>query len=284
LSTKPGAHNLAEMVALATRFAHGLEAGQALDAFSRAGATAVVLDRDAPPPYWELDWPVLAVEAPSPRTRASEAMLCSPDREESRIALDAALDTLQRAGKLGARFVGLWLGELRSMAEAWRLARERFLRDDLDERLARRLLAQRRAEGPRAVDAARRALDRLSRAAESEGLTLAVANGRRFIAVPDARELDMLLGDLRGAPVAPLFDVPAAHLPDVMGLHPLELTEAAWGAAPLAYVGDACGPLQGLPPGRGELRPVKLAEGCERVFSPWSGLTVEESLAAVKAL
>jgi hypothetical protein len=272
------------MVALASRFARNLPAEQALDAFARSGATAVVLDRDAHPSYWELEWPVLAVEAPSPRTRASQAMLCSPDRDESSIALEAALDTLRRAGKLGARYLGLWLGELRSMDDAWRLARTRFQRDQLDERWARRLMQQRRQEGPRAVDAARRALDRLSRAAESEGLTLAIANGRRFIAVPDAQELDELLADLRGAPLAPLFDVPAAHLPDVMGLVPLALTEAAWGAAPLAYVGDACGPLAGLPPGRGEQRAVKLADGCERVFSPWSGLTVEESLAAVTAL
>jgi hypothetical protein len=272
------------MVALATRFGRGMPAEQALDLFARSGASAVVLDRDAHPSYWDMEWPVLAVEAPSPRTRASAAMLCSPDRDEARTALDAALDTLRRAGKRSARFMGLWLGELRSMDEAWRLARARFLVDELDERLARRLVQQRRNEGPRAVDAARRALEPLCRAAESEGLTLAIANGRRFIAVPDARELDLLLGDLRGAPLGPLFDVPAAHLPDVMGLQPLELTEAAWGKAPLAYVGDACGPLAGLPPGRGEMRAVKLADGCERVFSPWSGLTVEESLAALKTL
>jgi len=272
------------MVALATRFGRGMPAEQAIDLFARSGASAVVLDRDAHPSYWDMDWPVLAVESPSPRTRASEAMLCSPDRDEAATALEAALDTLRRAAKLGARFMGLWLGELRSMNEAWSVARTRFLRDDLDDHLVRRLMQQRRQEGPRAVDAARRALERLCRAAEGEGLTLAVANGRRFTAVPDARELDLLLSDLRGAPLAPLFDVPAAHLPDVMGLAPLELTEAAWGKAPLAYVGDACGPLAGLPPGRGEMRPIKLADGCERVFSPWSGLTVEESLAAVSAL
>jgi hypothetical protein len=271
------------MVALASRFARGMPPEQALDAFSRSGATALVLDRDAPPAYWELDWPILAVEAPSPRMGRSP-MLCSPDREESRAALEAAADTLHRAAALGARFVGLWPGEVRGMEKEWELARERFLRDDLDERLARRLMQQRRAHGPRAVEALLRALEQLARAAESEGLTLAVANGRRFTAVPDARELDLLFSALRGAPVAPLFDVPAAHLPDIMGLSPLAVTEAAFGPAPLAYVGDACGPLAGLPPGRGVPLPVKLAEGVERVFSPWSGLTVEESLAAVRAL
>ena len=67
-------------------------------------------------------------------------------------------------------------------------------------------MEQRRADGQRPLDVARRALDRLARAAESEGVTLVVANGRRFTAVPDARELDALLADLSGAPVAPLFD------------------------------------------------------------------------------
>jgi hypothetical protein len=274
------------MVSLATSFARRMPPEQALDAFSRSGATSVVLDRDAPPPYWELGWPVLAAEAPWPGATSDRrgAMLCSPDRDESRTALEAALETLRRASRLGARFLLVWPGEVRSMDAEWRLARERFLRDDLDERLARRLMQQRQKEGMRCVDACLRALDRLCRAAESEGVTLGIANGRRFTAVPGARELDLLLSQLRGAPAAPFFDVPAAHLSHVMDLQPLELTEAAWGQAPIACVGDACGPLAGLPPGRGELRPVKLAENVERVFSPWSGLSVEESLQAVKEL
>jgi len=243
----------------------------------------MVIDRDAEPWCWELDFPVLAVEAPSPRTRASSARLCSPDRDEAKTALEAALDTVQRAAQLGARFAGAWLGELRSMDKEWRFAREKFVRREPDERLAQGLLKQRREEAPRAVDAARRALDRLSRAAESGGLTLTVANARRFTALPEPRELDLLLSDLKGAPLAPLYDIPASHLPDVMGFFPFELTRATFGQAPLVYWGDAAGPIAGLVPGQGELElaKIKLAEGAELAFSPWSGLSVEESLLAV---
>jgi hypothetical protein len=279
------------MVALSTRFVGrfgvGLPPEEALDHFSRSGAEALVLDAGLSPAYWEREWsvPILAVEAPSPWTPASRAMLCSPDRDEAQTALEAALDTVVRAAPLGARFVGVWLGEVRGMEPEWLTARERFLRGQLDEGLARRLMQRRRALGQRALDIARRALDRLARTAESEGLTLAVANGRRFTALPDARELDLLLGELRGAPVRPLFDVASAHLPDVMGMQPFAVTEAAFGQAPLVYLGDACGPLSGLPPGRGqlELRAIakKLSPEAELVFSPWSGLTVEESLRAV---
>ena len=278
------------MLALSTRFASSLPPEQALDHLARSQAEALVLDAGLPPAYWERAWsvPILAVEAPSPWTPASRAMLCSTDRDEARTALEAALDTVARSAPLGARFVGVWLGEVRGMEPEWLTARERFLRGQLDERLARRLMQQRRALGQRPLDVARRALERLSRVAESEGLTLAVANGRRFTALPDPREIDLLLGDLRGAPIVPLFDVAAAHLPDVMGLQPFAVTEAAFGKAPLCYLGDACGPLGGLPPGRGQLDlgaiAKKLAPEAARVFSPWSGLTVEESLRAVAEL
>jgi hypothetical protein len=277
------------MIALSTRFARGFTAvGEAADRVARSDAGALVIDRHCPPPYWEIEWPlpVVAVEAPSPYGRASLAMLSSLDRSEAAVALEAALDTLRRAARLGARFVALWLGEVRAMDAEWKLARERFLRDQLDTRLQRGLMQMRRDEGQRPLDVALRALDRLARAAESEGVTLVVANGRRFTALPDARELDLLLAELSGAPVAPLFDVPAAHLADVMGLQPFAVTQAAFGAAPLVYLGDACGPLGGLPPGRGQLdlAQIPLAKDAQIAFSPWSGLSVEESFQAVTAL
>jgi hypothetical protein len=279
-------------VSLSTRFGRRLAPEQLLDALQRSGAAGVVLDRDLDPVYWDAaarwEFPILAVESPCPRTRASRATLAGSDSDERRTALEAALDTLSRAARLGARFLCLWLGELRSMEAEWRFARERFLRAELDERLALQLLQQRRAEGERPLDHARRALDRLARAAESEGLILVVANGRRFTALPDPRELDLLLADLQGAPVAPLFDVPAAYLAHLMGFVPFGLTQAAFGAAPLVYSGDACGPLGGLAPGQGDLDlpgiTGKLAASAEVVFSPWSGLSVDESLHAVTAL
>jgi hypothetical protein len=71
-----------------------------------------------------------------------------------------------------------------------------------------------------------------------------------------------------------------------MGLVPFQLTQTAFGQAPLVYLGDACGPIGALPPGSGQLDllQIKLAPEAQVVFSPWSGLTVEESLDAVEAL
>jgi sugar phosphate isomerase/epimerase len=280
------------MVAISTRFAHALSPSEAIDRSLDAGA--LVLDRNIDPAWLEplvaaLDGrrdelPVLAIESPCPRGRAATAQLASIDREEARTALDAATETLRLAGKLGARFLALQLGEVRTMERDWIFARDRFVRGALDEPTARGLMARRAREGARPLDGARRAVDRLSRIAESEGVTLAIANGRRFTALPDARELDTLLAELRGAPLAPLFDVVAAHLPDAMGLAPFALTQAAFGRAPLVYLGDACGPIGALAPGRGELDVSAIARGLDGAaaiaFSPWAGLTVEEALFA----
>jgi hypothetical protein len=275
-------------IALSTRFARALSPNVALDTFHHSSAKAVVLDRDLDPIFWPVEWgcPVLAVESPCPKSRASAAILCSTDRDEARTAVEAALDTLRRAAQRGAHFLALQLGEIRALEKEWVWARERFLRAELDEKKARLLMQRRRAERQPALDVARRSLEQLSRVAEAEGLTLALANGRRFIAMPDAEELDLITADLSGAPLVPLFDVAAAHLPDVMGLVPFQLTQAAFGQAPLVYVGDACGPIGGLPPGSGQLdvSQLKLLPEAQVVFSPWSGLTVEESLDAVEAL
>jgi hypothetical protein len=191
-----------------------------------------------------------------------------------------------RAGELGARFVVVKAGEVRAFEPDWLRARERFLRGELDTDEAIARMAEREAAGERELDALRRALDSLARAAEGAGVTLCLRNGRRYIELPTARELDRLLGDLAGAPLAPLFDLAAAHLTDVMGFQPLELQLAAFGArAPLAYVGDACGPVGALAPGRGVLDVAawiaRLRKDAVLAFSPWSGLTVDEVVEAM---
>jgi hypothetical protein len=291
--------------ALSTAFAGrpasdaALAPAQILDALLRAGASGAVLDASLDPGRYEAltrallargdELRILAIESPCPAGRSSSAQLASVDREEAQVALDAALETVERAGMLGARFVVLRLGEVRPLARDWQFARDRFLRGDLGESLARQLAQFREDEGARSLDAAHRALDRLVRAAERAGVVLTIRNGRRHIDVPTARELDALLADTAGAPVAPLLDLPAAHLGDAMGFQPLDLMLATFGErAPLVYFGDACGPIGALPPGRGMLDLPSLAARLPKdaafAFSPWPGLTVDETLAAVPAL
>ncbi|HZS41306.1 MAG TPA: hypothetical protein VFF06_30965 [Polyangia bacterium] len=278
----------------ATSFAEAFAPEKIVDALERSGAGGVVLDAGLDAARFEAlarelamrpALPVIALESPCPRSVESNAMLASIDREESEVAARAAEATLERAGELRARFVIVRLGAVRSVERDWTFAREKFLRGQLDEELARRLFEAREDSADRTLDAARRALDRLARAAERAGVVLCVKNGRRYIDLPLTRELDVLLADCAGAPVAPLCDVPAAHLQDVMGFQPLALTLAAFGErAPLVYAGDACGPLGALAPGRGEIdlpsAMAKIAKDAQLAFSPWTGLTVEEVVEA----
>ena len=125
----------------------------------------------------------------------------------------------------------------------------------------------------RALDVARRALERLAREAERAGAVLLVRNGRRYVDLPSPRELDRLRAELSGAPLLPAADLPAAHLADVMGFAPMALTLAAFADAPLWYWGDACGPVGALAPGRGivDLAAARASvkEHARLAFSPW---------------
>jgi hypothetical protein len=284
-------------VGLTTAFAHAaaLSPAEILDALARASVNSVILDAGLDPARYEAlerelrrqELPVLAVEAPCPADRSASAQLASTDREESRVALAAAEATLRRAGALSARFVVVRLGPVAAADREWTTARQKFLRGDLDERLIRRLVESRDAVAGRAVDVARRALDRLARAAESAGVTLLVAQPRRFTDLPSPGELEDLLRELAGAQVAPLFDSASAHLPDLMGAWPLAVSVASFGRAPLIYLGDACGPVGGLPPGRGIVDAGALAslpKDAALAFRPWVGLTVDETVRAIPAV
>ncbi len=289
------------VAALSTGFAHsaGLGPAEIVDVLLRADAGGVVLDAALDPGRLEglerdllrraEELPVLAVEAPCPAGRYSSAELCSPDKDEAQVALEAVEATIRRAGALGARFVALRLGRVAMLDKEWAFARDKFLRADLEERLVRKLADAREDAGGRSLDAARRAIERLARAAEHAGLQLVVRNGRRFVDVPSPRELGFLLADCAGAPLGSLFDLAAAHLPELMGFHSLAHTAEAFGKpALLAYVGDACGPVGSLAPGRGMLDVAALAKSlpasCAIAFSGWAGLTVAETVAALPAV
>ncbi len=264
-----------------------------VEACMRAEAPAVLLDGALRPALYEPlvrelerrgdELPVLAIEAPCPtatRPGAREPSLAAHDRDEAQAALAAATATVVRAGELRAPFVVVRLGEVEPAAADWTFARDQFLRGALDDGLVQRLLAARDDAAERALDGARRALERLAREAERAGAVLLVRNGRRYIDVPSPRELDQLRAELSGAPILPAGDVAAAHLQDVMGFAPLALTLAAYADAPLWYWGDACGPVGALAPGRGivDLATARasVAADARLAFSAWPGLTVDE--------
>src|SRR5262249_49446594 len=148
------------------------------------------------------------------------------DREEAVIALAAARATLRRASELGARFVVLQLGEVVGLERDWIFARDKYLRGALDVQLSLRLKKARDAAKERSLDSARRALDVL--ASEANDVTLLIRCPRRYTELPSPLELDQLLREFSGAPLAPLLDLSSAHLLDDMGFHPLELTLGAF--------------------------------------------------------
>lgn len=290
--------------AITTAFARAsgsLSSAAVVDVALRADAGAAVLDAGLsaelyPPLVAELqrrgdELPILGLEAPGPvttRPGARAPELTAPDRDEAQAALAAATETVRRAGALRAPFVILRLGEVRPVAHDWPRARDCFLRGELDAPLAQRLLQARDGAAERALDAARRTLERLAREAERAGVVVLVRNGRRYVDVPTPRELDRLRQELSGAPLMPMLDVAAAHLTDVMGFWPLALTLAAHAAAPLCYFGDACGPVGALAPGRGivDLAAVRaaLAPTARLAFNPWAGLDVDEVIDAMRSL
>jgi sugar phosphate isomerase/epimerase len=232
--------------------------------------------------------PVLAVEGRSGLHRAPA--LAALDREESRAAIGEAERTLRHAAACGAPYVVLRLGWVDGARRDWTHARDRFLRGRLSVQLARQMIEARDHVAHAPLDRARAALDVLGRAAERYGTTLLLKNGQRYVEMPSPREIDHLREDLQGAPLAPLFDLSAAHLTDVMSIWPLAVTEAAFGGGPVVYAGDACGAIAALPPGDGEMGRTMVSatlarqKDAVRVFRAWPGLSdgeVARGLAAI---
>ena len=248
-------------------------AGLVLDAHledERLAQTLLLLER-------RRDLPVLALEAQSGLHR--KPALAALDKEESRLAVRETEATLRRAASLGATLVVLRLGWVEGARRDWVFARDRFLRRSLTNDLVRKLSLARDQVAHGHLDRARAALDRLCRLADQLGIRLLVKNGQRYVELPSPRELGLLLSELNGAPLSGMLDLPSAHLPAQMGFYPLDLSEAAFGGGPLAYLGDACAAVGALPAGHGELglrRIRKHVGGAAIAFRPWPMLTAVE--------
>ncbi len=269
------------------------------DAAARAEARGLVLDSSLPEAAWgplaerlsarRAELPTWALCAPCPASRAATADLASAERDESEAACAAAEATMARAAELGAGLVLVSLGEVAALRRDWPAVRRAYLRGELadDARGRERFLRARAAAVPRHLDAARRALDRLALAGDRLGVTVGVRNPARILGVPAPDELRRLLDELRGAPLVPALDLAAAHLDDAMGFRPLAAVVDAWSASPLALVADACGPVTGLPPGRGEVDlPTALAALAARklAFHPAPSLALDEAAGGLAAL
>jgi hypothetical protein len=217
------------------------------------GAPALVIDATLPDELAEAlcdstkrtEVTVLAREV------AARARLCALDRAERQAATERISDLLRRSGAAG---IGLYLVELGSTDQKWdpgqvalRFARGEWQPDDA-------LLEDRGALAPRHLDGARFSLERLLATAEREAVALAILPRRAPPALPDAAELGRLLAEFRGAPLGYWHHSGRTHAEQALALSTPEAWLAAAGERTLgAHAADACGLLQPLPAGTGEV-------------------------------
>lgn len=178
-------------------------------------------------------------------------------RDERDAAIALAQAGIDAAAPLGARYAVLDFGEVSLAAGPAELARA-FVRREMDEdepgdRLRAALVAERRARADEIGDACRWSLERLVRAAERAGLTLALQVGASPWQVPSPREARLLANAFAGAPVGLTWDPGRLSVLAALGLGMGDdrlrvLAETAV----LALENDAVGLESGYLPGLGE--------------------------------
>jgi hypothetical protein len=282
--------------ALSTRFSAGGSSLELLDLVDRSGVDYVVVG--GRPAAMEALFealrsqrsavPLWAVETPEGDQIASAPSISAIDGAERSVAVERAEWALTSGAAIGARHLIVDLGDIRSLQRDWIAVRDLFQRGRFDARSARRFMEMRLHSSAQPLDMARRSLERLIHRAEEEGVSMLLRNPRRVIGLPAVRELEPLLRDFAGAPLGTFCDVPAAHLQELMGFAPMELTTSTFGGGPAWGFGDACGPIGALAPGRGVLDCESLArripdEGVV-CFVPWGGLSPNEVIEGARAV
>ena len=231
-----------------------------------------------------------AAERPLPAGRRLPR-LAAHARDEREAAIALALRGIEAAGPVAARFAVLDFGDLALAARPGELARA-FARAEMDEdepggRLLAAAVAERRARGEEVGDACRWALERLVRAAERSGLTLALPVAATPWQAPTPREARLLVDAFAGAPVGLVWDPGRLSVLATLGLGISdERLRALAGEAVIALENDAVGIETGFLPGLGE-RDARIAAlappvSVPRVVTGRSDSTAAETTAAVQ--
>jgi hypothetical protein len=205
-------------------------------------------------PVWSMALPL--PERPLPAGRRMPR-LAAHARDEREAAIALALRGLEIAGSVQARFAVLDFGEVTLAARVGELGRA-FARREMDEdetgaRLLASAVAERRSRADELGDACRWALERLVRAAEPVGLTLALPVAATPWQVPSPREGRLLVDAFAGAPLGLVWDPGRLSVLAALGLAISdERLRALAGEAVLTIENDAVGMQAGFPPGLGE--------------------------------
>jgi sugar phosphate isomerase/epimerase len=222
--------------------------------------------------------------------QAARAQAASIERDEADTAVTVTRAALALAVELGAPYVVLTLGSMRPLSRLWQKLRGRYLRGVLlyDDESARDFMAVRAGIVRRHLDAALRSLDRIVEDAQRRGVTVLLRNPRLPYELPTGIELAAIRAELRGAPLAPFLDVPAAHLLSMLHCTSLRETVLAFSDGPLCNLADACGQLSGLVPGQGEVDIPSIAKTLKketaRAFIPSPGLSPREIAEGCRAV
>jgi hypothetical protein len=203
--------------------------------------------------------PSLAVPLPERRLAAGRRLprLAAHARDEREAAIALTLRGLEAAAAVAARIAVLDFGEAPLTVRPGELARP-FARAEMDEddaggRLLARAVAERRTLAEALGDACRWSLERLVRAAERAGLTLALPVAATPWQVPSPREAQDLLGGFSGAPLGLVWDPGRLSVLATLGLAISdERLRALAEKAVLAIENDAVGIDAGYLPGLGE--------------------------------
>lgn len=224
------------------------------------------------------------------RPFSARARACSPDRREADEAVAVAKAALALASDLSAKAIVISLGAVAGsgIERLFRRLLGQQARGVLlyEDDLALELRSARAALAVDHMDASLRSLDRIVEAAARQGTEILLLNSRG-LELPLALEFVALAREFGSGPVAPFLDLAAAHWASTLRLVPFSDTVMAFANGPLCSVGDACGPMGGLPPGQGELDlPAicrRLPAHAMRVFLPRPTLSEVEVRAGLTA-
>lgn len=206
--------------------------------------------------------PSLALPLPERRLAPGRRLprLAAHHRDERDAAIALALQGMEAAAATAARVAVIDFGEVGLTVRAAELARA-FARREMDEddpggRLLAGATAERRARSDELTDACRWALERLVRAAERAGLTLALPIAATPWQVPSLREARALAEAFAGAPLGLVWDPGRLSVLAALGLAVSdERLRALAAAAIVAIESDAVGIDAGYLPGLGERDP-----------------------------
>jgi hypothetical protein len=213
-------------------------------------------------------------------------------RDEREAAIALALQGLDAAAPVGARLALLDFGEVPLTVRPGELARA-FARGEMDEdepgeRLLAAAVAERRSLGDALGDACRWSLERLLRAAERAGVTVALPIGATPWQVPSPREAGLLVDGFAGAPLGLVWDPGRLSVLAALGLAISDdrlraLADQAKAMVENDAVGIEAGFLSGLGERNARVAAHAAPVSVPRIVTGGPGATDEEVTAAIGA-